>query len=207
MKPMCYESVLKDLKWAIESIRLMVIGVDFDVDSTNALNACESAYDKICKMSEQEDWSLVADGLPQDDEQDYLAYSTITQVYEKVNLTKLKQMIDNPAKITHWRVCPDVPMAVAKLQILPFDPNTGVPVLVDGNKQREVGKLKGYPIFKAPSLKDPKQEILFTEYLAFLTQIGTQTRDYNHHHIELIADTVTHIWGKSGIDDVFDLLG
>lgn len=110
MKPTQYEPILKDLRQAIDSIVMTMAGIDFELDSTNALNACESAYDKICKMSEQEDWSSVADGLPQDDEQDYLAYSTITQVYEKVSLTKLVQMVNNPAKITHWRVCPDVPV-------------------------------------------------------------------------------------------------
>lgn len=27
-------------------------------------------------------------------------------VYEKVSVSKLKQMISNSAKITHWRLCP-----------------------------------------------------------------------------------------------------
>lgn len=97
-------------------------------------------------------------------------------------------------------------MSVAKLQILPFDPNTGFAVMVDGSNKQEVGYLRGYKIFKAPSLKNPSQNILFTEYLAFLTQIGTLSgSDYNYH-IELITDTVTHIWGSSGVDDVFDIL-
>lgn len=111
MKPMRYEEILKDVKRAVGAIQSLMIGNDREYDSTTALNACESAYAKISKIGEQESWSSVADGLPQDDEQDYLVYSTVTQVYEKVNLTKIVQMVNNPAKITHWRVCPDVPVA------------------------------------------------------------------------------------------------
>lgn len=93
-----------------------------------------------------------------------------------------------------------------KLQILPFDPNKGVVVSVDGDKQQTVGNLNGYPIFRAPSLKDPKQEVLYTEYLAFLTQIGTHISDDgdNGSHTSLFIDVVTHIWGQSGIDELFE---
>lgn len=51
-------------------------------------------------------WISVDDGLPDDDKDDYLVYSIHTKVYEKVDIEKLKMMIDNSAKITHWQPSP-----------------------------------------------------------------------------------------------------
>lgn len=69
----------------------------------NVLNEIE----KLGLVSEDSDWVNIHDGLPDDDStDDYLAYSIHTEVYEKVSVSKLKQMISNSAKITHWRLCP-----------------------------------------------------------------------------------------------------
>lgn len=64
-------------------------------------------YREIEALGLVSDWVNIHDGLPDDDStDDYLAYSIHTEVYEKVSVSKLKQMISNSAKITHWRLCP-----------------------------------------------------------------------------------------------------
>lgn len=57
----------------------------------------------------QNQWFLVSQKQPTDDSQDYLVYSMITEVYEKVSLKELLAMVNNSAKITHWRYLPSVP--------------------------------------------------------------------------------------------------
>lgn len=65
------------------------------------------AYREIEALGLVSDWVNINDGLPDDNStDDYLAYSIHTEVYEKVSVSKLKQMISNSAKITHWRLCP-----------------------------------------------------------------------------------------------------
>lgn len=55
-------------------------------------------------------WISVDDGLPDDESKDgYLVYSIHTKVYEKVDIEKLKMMIDNSAKITHCQPLPQPP--------------------------------------------------------------------------------------------------
>lgn len=68
-------------------------------------NACEH----LEKLVKSDGWIRVEDDLPDDDKEDYLVYSIHTKVYEKVNLSQLKQMIANSAKITHWRLLPSTP--------------------------------------------------------------------------------------------------
>lgn len=55
-------------------------------------------------------WISIDDGLPDDDNKDdYLVYSIHTKIYEKVDIKKLKKMINNSAKITHWQLLPTPP--------------------------------------------------------------------------------------------------
>lgn len=62
------------------------------------------------KASLNNGWISVDDWLPDDESKDdYLAYSIHTEVYEKVDIKKLKMMIANSAKITHWQPLPQPP--------------------------------------------------------------------------------------------------
>lgn len=55
-------------------------------------------------------WVSIDDDLPTiESKEDYLVYSTSTKVYEKVDAKKLRIMIDNSAKITHWQPMPSTP--------------------------------------------------------------------------------------------------
>lgn len=55
-------------------------------------------------------WVSIDDDLPTiESKEDYLVYSTSTKVYEKVDAKKLRIMIDNSAKITHWQPMPQLP--------------------------------------------------------------------------------------------------
>lgn len=62
------------------------------------------------KASLNNGWISVDDDLPRiESKEDYLVYSTYTKVYEKVDAKKLRIMIDNSAKITHWQPLPSPP--------------------------------------------------------------------------------------------------
>lgn len=64
----------------------------------------------IDELNKHNGWISVNDRLPDDESKDdYLAYSIHTKVYEKVDIKKLKMMIDNSAKITHWQYLPNPP--------------------------------------------------------------------------------------------------
>lgn len=96
----------------------------------------------------------------------------------------------------------------ARRQVLPFNPNTGFGyhIAVDGKRQQEVGKLDGRTIYKANSLENPNQDILFTEYLSFLTQIGIFDNEDGNYGLRLFAGTINHIWNVVGFDNLFDLI-
>lgn len=62
------------------------------------------------KASLNNGWISVDDDLPKiESKDDYLVYSTLTKVYEKVDAKKLRIMINNSAKITHWQPLPQPP--------------------------------------------------------------------------------------------------
>lgn len=62
------------------------------------------------KASLNNGWISVDDDLPRiESKEDYLVYSTYTKVYEKVDAKKLRIMINNSAKITHWQPLPQPP--------------------------------------------------------------------------------------------------
>lgn len=87
-----------------------------DDRSERCVNASFCNYEEMKKQenillshSDNNGWIRVEDGLPDDDKDDYLVYSIHTKVYEKVDIEKLKMMIDNSAKITHWQPLPQPP--------------------------------------------------------------------------------------------------
>lgn len=77
------------------------------------LSALEWVLNEIEKLNKESEpnngWISIDDGLPDDDKNNYLVYSIHTKVYEKVDIEKLKMMIDNSAKITHWQYLPEPP--------------------------------------------------------------------------------------------------
>lgn len=73
---------------------------------------------KVHKLQETQEFAennlnngwISVDELPDDESKDdYLVYSIHTKVYEKVDIEKLKMMINNSAKITHWQPMPQTP--------------------------------------------------------------------------------------------------